>query len=260
MTRAHSLRKSIKIVIPARFGSSRLPGKPLLQLCGRPVFWHVFQRAIEAGVPPEDIVVATDDERIYSEAVKWSIPCIMTSAVHASGTDRLYEVVSKLNWNDETLVINVQGDEPLIPSQLIQQLIQFTIESPFFDITTVVSPIQSIGDVMNVNIVKVALGENGRAIYFSRSPIPFNRDKPASIKSAYRHIGIYAYSVTSLRQFCQFPESSLENMEKLEQLRALSNGLSIGVTLVEEAPPHGIDTEKDYINVKSIMESQHVSN
>ncbi|ASI89240.1 3-deoxy-manno-octulosonate cytidylyltransferase [Vibrio mediterranei] len=249
------MKKLVKVVIPARFGSTRLPGKPLLQLCGKPIFWHVFQRVVEAGVRPEDIVVATDDERIFSEATKRTIPSIMTAKTHVSGTDRLNEVASKLGWSDDTLVINVQGDEPLIPSQLIQKLIIFTSEKPQFDITTAVSPIQSIDDVLSASIVKVAMGENGRAVYFSRSPIPFNRDRPKSIESVYRHIGIYAYSVKTLRQFCNYPESALEQMEKLEQLRALSNGLSIGATVVQQVPPHGIDTEQDYINLKLIMES-----
>ncbi|SEG66028.1 3-deoxy-manno-octulosonate cytidylyltransferase [Vibrio hangzhouensis] len=245
----------LKVVIPARFGSSRLPGKPLLQLCGKPIFWHVFQRAVEAGVSPEDIVVATDDDRIFSKASQLSIPCVMTDADHASGTDRLNEVATQLGWDDETLVINVQGDEPLIPSSLIRQLIAFTKESSLFDITTAISPIHSIEDVNNPNIVKVAMGQCSRAVYFSRSAIPFNRDQPESIDSVFRHIGIYAYSVKILRKFCQSPESTVEQLEKLEQLRALSNGLSIGATIVEHAPPHGIDTEQDYLNVKAIMEN-----
>ncbi|WP_237359103.1 3-deoxy-manno-octulosonate cytidylyltransferase [Vibrio azureus] len=250
----------MKVVIPARFGSTRLPGKPLLPLCGKPIFWHVFQRANEAGIPTKDIVVATDDERIYSEAVELGIPCIMTAIEHVSGTDRLNEVASRLKWTDETVIINIQGDEPLIPSQLIQCLIKFTNKMPSFDITTVVSPIRTIDDLINPNVVKVAIGENGRAVYFSRSAIPFNREEPTSIEYAYRHIGIYAYSVRSLRQFCKYPESDLETMEKLEQLRALSNGLSIGATIFEQSPPHGIDTEKDYINIKLIMEKENVSN
>lgn len=245
----------IKVVIPARYGSSRLPGKPLLQLCGKPIFWHVFQRVVEAGVPCQDIVVATDDDRIFSEASQLAIPCVMTDVDHASGTDRLNEVASQFGWDDEALIINVQGDEPLIPSSLIRQVIGFTKENVLFDITTAISPIHSVEDVNNPNIVKVAMGENSRAIYFSRSAIPYNRDKPKSTDTVYRHIGIYAYSVKSLRQFCQYSESSLENTEKLEQLRALSNGLSIGATIVEQAPPHGIDTEQDYLNVKTIMEN-----
>ena len=143
----------IKIVIPARFGSSRLPGKPLLLLCGKPIFWHVFQRAVEAGVATEDIVVATDDDRILAEASQLAVPCVMTSSEHASGTDRINEVATQLRWGDETLVINVQGDEPLIPSALIRQLIRFTLDEEQFDITTVISPIHCIDDVTNPNIV-----------------------------------------------------------------------------------------------------------
>lgn len=244
----------LKVVIPARYGSSRLPGKPLLLLCGYPLFWHVFQRVIEAGVAAEDIVLATDDNRIASEAIRLSIPCVMTDVNHSSGTDRLNEVATTLGWSDDILVLNVQGDEPLIPSALIRQLIEFTKKNDQFAITTVISEIQSAGDVANPNIVKVALGERGRAVYFSRSPIPYNRDEPQSMNAVYRHIGIYAYSVNSLRQFCQYPESVLEQLEKLEQLRALSHGMSIGATIVEQAPPHGIDTEQDYLTVKTIME------
>ncbi|MDW2318793.1 3-deoxy-manno-octulosonate cytidylyltransferase [Vibrio sp. 1159] len=249
------MNSRIKVVIPARYGSSRLPGKPLLPLCGKPIFWHVFQRVVEAGVQSEDIVVATDNDRIFSKASELAIPCVMTDSRHPSGTDRLNEVADQLGWDDETLIINVQGDEPLIPSALICQLINFTQENGQFDITTAISPIHCIDDVTNPNIVKVAMGEYSRAVYFSRSAIPFNRDQPESIDSVFRHIGIYAYSVKSLRQFCQYSESALENMEKLEQLRALSNGFSIGATIVEQAPPHGIDTEQDYLNVKTIMEN-----
>ncbi|MCG9700568.1 3-deoxy-manno-octulosonate cytidylyltransferase [Vibrio natriegens] len=253
------MTNKIYVVIPARYGSSRLPGKPLLQLCGKPIFWHVYHRVIEAGVPSQDIVIATDDDRIYSKASQLSIPCVMTNVDHASGTDRLNEVAIQLGWDDKALVINVQGDEPLIPSSLIRQLIAFTNDKVSFDITTAIAPIHSLEDVHNPNIVKVAMGEQSRAIYFSRSAIPYNRDKPKSIDTVYRHIGIYAYSVKSLRQFCQYSESALESTEKLEQLRALSNGLSIGATIVEQAPPHGIDTEQDYLNVKTIMEHKHVN-
>lgn len=249
------MTSKIKVVIPARYGSERLPGKPLLQLSGKPIFWHVFQRVVEAGVSHQDIVVATDDSRILSKASQLSIPCIMTDVNHVSGTDRLNEVASKLDWDEEVLVVNVQGDEPLIPSSLIHQIIDFTRENSLFDITTAITPLHSVEDMHNPNIVKVAVGENNRAVYFSRSAIPYCRDKPESIDTAYRHIGIYAYSVKSLRQFCLYSGAVLENTEKLEQLRALSNGLSIGVTTVEQAPPHGIDTEEDYLKVKIIMEN-----
>lgn len=246
----------VKVVIPARYGSSRLPGKPLLTICDKPVFWHVYQRVLEAGFKAEEIVVATDDVRIAETADLYHIPYVMTATTHASGTDRLNEVANTLQWSDETLVLNVQGDEPLIPEQLVRQLTRFATENSQFDITTAITPLKSNEDVINPNIVKVALGEGGRAVYFSRSGIPFNRDNPDSLDAAYRHIGIYAYSVKSLRAFCQFPESTLEKCEKLEQLRALSNGLTIGATIVEQAPPHGIDTEQDYLNIKAVMENK----
>ncbi|MCA2016117.1 3-deoxy-manno-octulosonate cytidylyltransferase [Vibrio tritonius] len=244
----------IKIVIPARYGSSRLPGKPLLLLCGKPMFWHVAQQAVKAGFSLEDIIIATDDQRILDAAKFCDVPAILTNVEHASGTDRLHEVSQKMNWPPETIVINVQGDEPLIPPKLIEALRDFVISKAQFDIYTVMSPLTSLDDLNNPNVVKVAQGENCSAVYFSRSPIPFHRGEPDSISNKYRHIGIYAYSVASLSKFCFYPESVLEKIEKLEQLRALSNGMSIGVICFNEALPHGIDTEQDYINVKKIME------
>jgi len=246
--------QNVKVVIPARYGSSRLPGKPLLELCGKPMFWHVVQKAVEAGFTLEDVIVATDDDRIFDAAERLDVPVMLTDVNHASGTDRLNEVATIKQWPDDTLIVNVQGDEPLIPSKLIRQLSEFASVSPQFDICTVISPLKSMDGLKNPNLVKVALGENNRAVYFSRSPIPCHRDEPESLNYIYRHIGIYAYSVKSLRSFCSFSESQLEKIEKLEQLRALSNGLTIGVTRFDEAPPHGIDTEQDYNNVKQIME------
>lgn len=245
---------NIKIVIPSRYGSSRLPGKPLLPLCGKPMFWHVVQQAVKAGFSINDIVIATDDQRIVDSAVLLEIPVVMTGINHASGTDRLHEVSQKLAWSDDTVVINVQGDEPLIPPELIRALSKFTLSHPNFDISTVMSPLSSQSDLSNPNVVKVAKGEDDRAVYFSRSPIPFDRDNTESIDNIYRHIGIYAYTVKGLNQFCSYPESTLEKIEKLEQLRALSYGMSIGVIIYDQAPPHGIDTEQDYFNVKHIME------
>lgn len=247
--------ENVKIVIPSRYGSSRLPGKPLMPLCQKPMFWHVVNQAVTAGFSIQDIVVATDDERIMEAAQRYVIPAVLTDVNHASGTDRLFEVCQKLGWHDDTLVINVQGDEPMIPPALITTLANFATQSPQFDICTVMSPIASVKDLHNPNVVKVAEGEQQRAVYFSRSPIPFDRESNDSLNSVYRHIGIYAYRVECLRQFCSFPESSLEKIEKLEQLRALSNGMSVGVVRYDDAPPHGIDTQEDYDNVKRIMEN-----
>ncbi len=248
---------SVKVVIPARFGSSRLPGKPLLTICGKPIFWHVYQRVLEAGILPEDIVLATDDDSIFDQACKLNIASVMTGKNHSSGTDRLNEVAQLKGWSDDTLVINVQGDEPLIPSEIIQNLAQFSLANKHFDISTAIVPLTDNSDVINPNVVKVALGENSRAVYFSRSIIPFNRDDSNSVDGIYRHIGIYSYTVKSLRMFCKFPESLLEKHEKLEQLRALSNGLAIGAMKINEAPPHGVDTKEDYLSIKMIMENEY---
>ncbi|HHX8443456.1 TPA: 3-deoxy-manno-octulosonate cytidylyltransferase [Vibrio diabolicus] len=251
------MSRPIKVVIPARFGSSRLFGKPLLTIGGQPIFWHVYQRVLEAGILPDDIVLATDDNRVLEVANELNISSVMTDLNHASGTDRLNEVAYICQWSEDTLVINVQGDEPLIPSEIIYELANFAVTNEHFDITTVIAPITEKIDVINPNIVKVALGEDNRAVYFSRSVVPFNREDSNSLDYIYRHIGIYAYSVKKLRLFCQFPESNIEKLEKLEQLRALSNGFSIGAIIIENAPPHGIDTQEDYFSIKNIMESKN---
>ncbi|EMQ2878784.1 3-deoxy-manno-octulosonate cytidylyltransferase [Vibrio navarrensis] len=248
------MNKSVKVVIPARYASSRLPGKPLLELDGYPMFWHVVKQVQQAGFASSDIVLATDDQRIVDSAKLLDIPVVLTSINHASGTDRLNEVSELMRWCDDTLVVNVQGDEPLIPSELIKQLAEFALQSNDFDICTAISPLHSINDLNNSNIVKVAMGEDHRAMYFSRAPIPCHRDEPSSLADVYRHIGIYTYRVKTLRDFCSFPESRLEKWEKLEQLRALSNGLTIGAIYLDVSPPHGIDTEEDYYKIKQQME------
>jgi 3-deoxy-manno-octulosonate cytidylyltransferase (CMP-KDO synthetase) len=246
----------IKVVIPARYGSTRLPGKPLLVVNKKPLYWHVVQRVLEAGFEIKDIVVATDDERIVESAINESIPVKMTEVGHVSGTDRINEVASLMGWREDVIVLNVQGDEPLIPHQLIFELAEFARSNPYFSITTAVSPIRSACDFINPNIVKAVVGEENRALYFTRSPSPFNRNDPKSYSGAFRHIGIYAYRVGALKEFCSYPESSLENCEKLEQLRALSHGMPIGAIIIDNAPPHGVDTMQDYEQLKSLMETK----
>jgi 3-deoxy-manno-octulosonate cytidylyltransferase (CMP-KDO synthetase) len=245
----------IKVVIPARFGSSRLPGKPLLELNNKPIYWHVVQRVLEAGIAIQDIVVATDDERIIKSAVAESIPVQLTANNHISGTDRINEVALLNGWEDNVIVLNVQGDEPLIPNQLISELAEFTCNNPKFSITTAVSPIKHECDYKNPNVVKAVLGEGNRALYFTRSSSPFNRDEPMCYAQAYRHVGIYAYRVGALKEFCSYSETKLEKCEKLEQLRALSHGMSIGAIVIDDAPPHGVDTIKDYEQLKKLMET-----
>ena len=243
----------LKVVIPARYGSTRLPGKALLELNGKPVYWHVVQRVIEAGISLDNIIVATDDQKIIDSANKYSIPIMLTSREHVSGTDRINEVALKSGWGDDVIVLNVQGDEPLIPHELISNLADFSYDNVDFSIATAVSPIKVEEEFINPNVVKAIVGENNRALYFTRSTSPFNRDSPKDYTHAYRHIGIYAYRVGALHQFCSYPESTLESYEKLEQLRALSYGMSIGVLIVSNAPPHGVDTIEDYQSLKIIM-------
>ncbi|MFT5636899.1 MAG: 3-deoxy-manno-octulosonate cytidylyltransferase (CMP-KDO synthetase) [Cognaticolwellia sp.] len=244
---------AIKVVIPARFGSSRLPAKPLLEINNKPIFWHVVQRVLEAGVPLNDIVIATDHLAIFSKAEQLKLPVMMTDTNYISGTDRVNEVAVKSNWDKQTIVINVQGDEPLIPAGLIQNLIDFTVENYRFDITTAVTSINTRAELLNINVVKAIITEFGQALYFTRAPAPLNRDNDAELTLAKRHIGIYAYTVKSLAAICRLPESQLENYEKLEQLRALTNGLTIGAFSYKGDVPHGIDTQDDYDIIKRLM-------
>lgn len=246
---------NIKIVIPARYGSSRLLGKPLLEIKDKPVVWHVVQRCIEAGFSLRDIVVATDDKRILDALAAYHINVVMTSPDHQSGSDRIYEVASIFNWSDDTMVINVQGDEPLIPVSLIQAISCYAKSHPEFVITTAVTPIHNTQEFTNPNVVKAILGHNGRALYFTRSASPFCRDNSACLELAFRHIGIYTYRVAALREFCSYPSALLENYEKLEQLRALNHGIPIGATIYHGNIPHGVDTMEDYQQVKKLMES-----
>ncbi|PSV22736.1 3-deoxy-manno-octulosonate cytidylyltransferase [Photobacterium leiognathi subsp. mandapamensis] len=243
----------VKIVIPSRYGSSRLEGKPLLEINGKPLFWHVYQRSIEAGFESSDIVLATDDHRIYQKANELNLSAVMTRDDHESGTDRINEVANILNWPESTLIVNIQGDEPLIPPALISQLVDFARSNREFLITTAVNPLNS-SDFNNPNVVKAIMGLNGRALYFTRSPSPFNRDNPKDISLCYRHIGIYTYKVSALSKFCSYPEAPLEKYERLEQLRALSNGISIGACIYHGELAHGVDTYDDYLAVKKIME------
>lgn len=248
------MNNEIKVVIPARYGSTRLPGKPLLKLNGKPIYWHVVQRILEAGISISDIVVATDDERIIESANSESIPVVLTYKSHVSGADRINQVALLKKWGDDVIVLNVQGDEPLIPYKLISDLALFSCKNPQFSITTAVAPIKSITDYENPNIVKAILGEDSRALYFTRSRSPYNRDEPSDYSQAYRHIGIYAYRVGALKEFCSYKVTNLEKCEKLEQLRALSHGMTIGAIVIQEEPPHGVDTKQDYERLKLLME------
>ena len=235
---------SFRIVIPARFDSSRLPGKALLPLAGKPMLQWVHERAHGSGAV--EVYIATDDERIATAARHFGADVAMTARTHVSGTDRIAEVATTRGWKDEDIVVNVQGDEPLIPPAIIDQVAKLLAANPRADIGTLAVKIDSVGELNDPNVVKVACDSGGRALYFSRAPIPFNRDAPATLTPAtLRHVGIYAYRVAALKRLAALSPTRLELIEKLEQLRALENGLEIRVALAVERPLADVNTAAD---------------
>jgi 3-deoxy-manno-octulosonate cytidylyltransferase (CMP-KDO synthetase) len=235
---------SYRVVIPARYDSSRLPGKALLPLAGKPMLQWVHERARSAKAA--EVIIATDDERIATAARTFGAEVAMTSRTHVSGTDRIAEVAGARAWADADIVVNVQGDEPLIPPAVIDQVAGLLASNPRADIATLAARIDQAADLNDPNVVKVACDAGGRALYFSRAPIPWNRDTPTTLTPAsLRHIGIYAYRVGALRRLAGLPASRLELIEKLEQLRALENGLEIRVALAVERPLADVNTAAD---------------
>lgn len=248
------------VVIPARHGSIRLPGKPLLALAGEPMILHVHRLALRSGAV--DVVVATDDERIRSACSAAGAAVEMTSAHHASGTDRIAEVAARRGWTDGDIVVNVQGDEPLLPPALIGQAAALLAATPAASIATLATPIVSESDYLDPNVVKVVARPDGMALYFSRAPVPWDRDGFASRppgadrhRGARRHLGLYAYRVAALRQLAAAPAAALEQRERLEQLRALAMGLAIVVADAVEAPGPGVDTPEDLARVAALLGS-----
>lgn len=235
---------AFRVVIPARFDSSRLPGKVLLPLAGKPMLQWVHERARSCNA--EQVIVATDDERIATAARDFGAEVAMTARTHVSGTDRIAEVAAARQWADGDIVVNVQGDEPLIPPAVIQQVAQLLDTHARADIATLAARIETLNDFNDPNNVKVACDATGRALYFSRAPIPWNRDAPTTLTPAcFRHIGIYAYRVSALRRLASLPPSRLEQIEKLEQLRALENAMEIRVALAVERPLADVNTAAD---------------
>ncbi|MEI7432100.1 MAG: 3-deoxy-manno-octulosonate cytidylyltransferase [Betaproteobacteria bacterium] len=240
-----------KVVVPARFASTRLPAKPLLDLGGKPMVARVAERAVLSGA--EEVWVATDHEAVRIAAEQQGLSVLMTRADHPSGTDRLAEVVELRGWDDDTIVVNVQGDEPLIDPELIAQTARQLAESGA-DMATVGHSITNPEDFFNPNIVKVVCQADGDAMYFSRAPIPYARDHfareagkeslPAGFP-AYRHIGLYAYRARFLRAYARLEPSPLEHFEALEQLRALWHGFRISVVISGHLPMPGVDTPED---------------
>jgi 3-deoxy-manno-octulosonate cytidylyltransferase (CMP-KDO synthetase) len=235
---------AFRVVIPARFDSSRLPGKALLPLAGKPMLQWVHERARACGAV--EVIIATEDERIAVAARAFGADVAMTARTHVSGTDRIAEVAVARGWSDTDIVVNVQGDEPLIPPAVIDQVAQLLAANPRADIATLAVRIDALADLNDPNTVKVACDAQGRALYFSRASIPFNRDAPATVAGAcLRHVGLYAYRVAALRKLASLPTGRLEVVEKLEQLRALENGMEIRVALAVERPLADVNTAAD---------------
>lgn len=233
------------VVIPARFASTRLPGKALREICGKPMLQHVYERGRESAA--SEVVIATDDNRIADAADAFGATVCMTGDQHRSGTERIAEVADLQDWPDDQIVVNLQGDEPSMPAALINQCASL-LEDATADIATLASPLLSDDDLDNPNVVKVIRNTHDHAIYFSRAAIPFAREtqsRQIATASALHHHGIYAYRCGVLRRFVAAEPSDLETCEQLEQLRALSLGMTIAVGVPSVRPGGGVDTAED---------------
>lgn len=249
---------SFKVVIPARYGSTRLPGKPLLDIAGKPMVAHVYERALQSAAT--EVVVATDDARIEAALQAYGAKVVLTSPDHPTGTDRLQEVAQKLGWQENDIVVNVQGDEPLIPPAVINQVAANLAASEGAGIATLAEPLQDAEQLFNPNIVKLVRDINDHALYFSRAPMPWARDIFAKDKSVLpasslylRHLGIYAYRVGFLHDYVSWPTCELEQIESLEQLRALYHGVKIHVAVAAVELPPGVDTQTDLDRVRALL-------
>ena len=260
-----------KVVIPARYASTRLPGKPLLLIDGKPMLQWVYERACAAQA--DEVLIATDDERIAARARAFAghgaaqaANVVMTSAGHLSGTDRVAEVARLRRWEERQIVVNVQGDEPLLPPQLIRQAATLLERYPQADIATLAAPVESLTDFLDPNVVKVVADAAQPVLYFSRAPIPWTRDgAPAGVTSqtqwrgARRHIGLYAYRLSALLRMAALPSSPLEGAEKLEQLRALEAGFDIRVADSEVPPGPDVNTNGDLERVSALIVASSIA-
>lgn len=247
-----------KVVIPARHGSTRLPGKPLLNIAGKPMIAHVCERAQEADA--DEIVVATDDQRIFQAVTDLGVKAVMTRADHQSGTERIAEVARLCGWASDEIIVNLQGDEPLIPPAYIRETAEVLAGQKLAGIATLAAEINDPEEIFNPNAVKVVLNKDGYALYFSRAPIPWNRDAfsrsggaPSGKLPYLRHIGMYAYTVDFLNRYCLWDASKLESVESLEQLRILWHGEAIRVKIVDKTPAAGVDTQEDLLRVEQAL-------
>jgi 3-deoxy-manno-octulosonate cytidylyltransferase (CMP-KDO synthetase) len=247
---------NFKVVIPARLGSTRLPRKVLRPLAGKPLLQWVWEAARASGA--EEVIVATDAAEVLEACRVFGADARLTDAAHQSGTDRIDQIAREAGWADDTLVVNLQGDEPLMPPALVRQGAALLAGDAGADIATLCHPLQAREEWLNPNVVKLTMDARGYALYFSRAPIPFKREGtqpesslPAGL--AFRHIGLYVYRVGALRRFSALPPAPLEQCELLEQLRALTHGLRIKVGVSEVPPPRGVDTEDDLAAVAALL-------
>ena len=249
---------SFSVVIPARYGSTRLPGKPLLEIAGKPMVQRVWEQAVKSGA--KEVVVATDDERVLAAAQAFGAEACLTSPDHPSGTDRLQEVATLYGWRDDHILVNVQGDEPLIPPAVIDQVAANLASTPEAAVATLAEDISALDELVNPNAVKVVTDINGMALYFSRATIPWPREpfsrgaqEMPSQGSWLRHIGIYAYRTAFLHQYVTWQPALVEQLEQLEQLRALYNGTRIHVDRAVGKVPPGVDTQEDLEAVRALV-------
>lgn len=249
---------TFRVIIPARYAATRLPGKPLLDIGGKPMLQHVYERAVESGA--SNVVVATDDVRIREAVEAFGGEVVMTSAEHRSGTDRLAEAATLLGYGDDEIVVNLQGDEPLMPATLIRQVATGLEQAESAEMATLCTRIHTAAELFDPHVVKVVMDHSGFALYFSRAVIPWDRDAFSVTTDElperaehYRHLGIYAYRVGFLRGYSKLESCHLEEMESLEQLRVLWHGGQIHVSVATELPGHGVDTEGDLERVRELL-------
>ena len=261
---------SFSVIIPARYGSTRLPGKPLADIAGKPMIQHVWEKACKSSA--SEVIIATDHKAIVSAAENFGAQVMLTSREHLSGTDRLQEVCAKKEYNDKHVVINLQGDEPLFPAAQLDELYKNICKNDHAGIATLCCPLDDWSQMLNPNVVKVVRDASNIALYFSRAPIPWTRDTETSSQFAgksvaqssftfnkslptncFRHLGVYAYRVEILNKFVSWPPGALESIEALEQLRAMENGVKIHCAEASYSIPEGVDTEEDLQNIRQIL-------
>lgn len=245
---------SFSIIIPARLASTRLPNKVLLDINGKPMLQYVYERALQSGAA--QVVIATDSDEVKHAAEKFGAQVCMTAVEHRSGTERLAEAIKILNYSDDQIIVNVQGDEPLISPKLIAQTAADLAAHPEAAAATLCERITNAADINNPNVVKVVCDAKNFALYFSRAPIAWDRDGASADTQYYRHIGLYAYRVRTIQQYINWPICYLERMECLEQLRLLWNGSKIYVTQIEAAYSLGIDTIEDLKKLKNYLKDK----